>query len=58
MYSGTVDITKGQGAGKIFLLRFRYIEVLFHIFNYCEGEGNFSLFRGLRYIEVRYFEVS
>ena len=35
MYSGTVDITKGQWAGKIFLLRFRYIEVLFHIFNYC-----------------------
>ena len=37
--------------------RFRYIEVLFHIFYYYWGEGNRSLYRGLRYIEVCYIEV-
>ena len=37
--------------------RFRYIEVLFHIFYCYWGEGNRSLYRGLRYIEVRYIEV-
>ena len=32
--------------------RFRYIEVLFHIFYYYWGKENRSLFRGLRYMEV------
>ena len=29
----------------------RYIEVLFHILYYYWGQGNHSLYRGLRYIE-------
>ena len=37
--------------------RFRYIEVLFHIFYFDWGKENRSLCRGLRYIEVRYIEV-
>ena len=39
------------------IMRFRYIEVLFHIFYYYWGQENRSLYRGLRYIEVRYIEV-
>ena len=39
------------------ITRFRYIEVLFHIFYYYWGKENRSLYRGLRYIEVRYVEV-
>ena len=39
------------------IMRFRYIEVLFHIFYYYWGEENRSLYRGLRYIEARYIEV-
>jgi len=39
------------------ITRFRYIEVLFHIFSYYWGKENRSLYRGLRYIEVRYIEV-
>ena len=39
------------------IARFRYIEVLFHIFYYYWGKENRSLYRGLRYIEVRYIEV-
>lgn len=34
-----------------------YTEVLFHIFHYYLGKENRSLYRGLRYIEVRYIEV-
>ena len=37
--------------------RFRYIEVLFHIFDCYWGQENSSLYRQLRYIEVRYIEV-
>ena len=37
--------------------RFRYIEVLFHIFYCYWGQENSSLYRQLRYIEVRYIEV-
>ena len=32
--------------------RFRYIEVLFHIFYYFWDKENRPLYRGLRYIEV------
>ena len=39
------------------LARFRYIEVLFHIFYYYWGKENRSLYRGRRYIKVRYIEV-
>ena len=40
------------------ITRFRYIEVLFHIFNYYyRGQENRSLNRGLCYIEFRYIEV-
>ena len=38
------------------ITRFRYIEVLFHIFCYYWGKDNRSLYRGL-YIEVLYIEV-
>ena len=34
------------------ITRFRYIEVLFHIFYYDWGEEN------VRYVEIRYIEVS
>ena len=39
------------------ITRFRYIEVLFHIFYYQWGNENGSLYRKLRYIEVRYIEA-
>ena len=41
------------------ITRFRYIEALFHIFYYYWGrkKENRSLYRGCRYIEVRYIEV-
>ena len=53
-----VDITKCKGTGKTLfaITRFRYIEVLFHIFYYYGGKENRSLKRGLRYIEVRHIE--
>ena len=34
------------------ITRFRYIEVLFHIFYYFWDKKNRPLYRGLRYIEV------
>ena len=37
--------------------RFRYIEVLFHIFYYYWSSEDRSSNRGLHYIEVRYIEV-
>ena len=37
--------------------RFRYIEVLFHIFYYYWGKEDCSLHPGPRYIEVRYIKV-
>ena len=37
--------------------RFRYIEVLFHIFYYYWVEENLLLYRGHRYVEIRYIEV-
>ena len=39
------------------ITKFRYIEVLFHIFYYYWGEENHSLYRALHYIEDRYIEV-
>ena len=39
------------------ITRFRYFEVLFHIFYYCWSKENHSLYRELRYIEVPYIEV-
>ena len=39
------------------ITRFRYMEVIFHIFYYYWGNENRSLYRGLRYIEVRYIRV-
>ena len=39
------------------ITRFRYIEVLFHVFYYYWGKENRSLYAGLRYIEFRYIEV-
>ena len=44
---------EGQGLA-IFV---RYDEVLFHISYYYWGKENRSLYRGRRYIEVRYIEV-
>ena len=49
-----LDITKGQGTGKI---RFGYIQVLFHIFYYFWGEENRLLYQGLCNIEACYIEV-
>ena len=41
------------------ITRFFYSEVLFYMFNQYWGEDHCSLkYRGLRYIEVRYFVVS
>ncbi len=40
------------------ITRFRYIEVLSHTFYYYWDEECRSLYRGLRYIEVRYIEVA
>ena len=37
--------------------RFRYIEVLFHLFYCYRGKENRSSYAGLRYIEVRDIEV-
>ena len=34
------------------------MEVLFHLFRYHRGKENRSSYGGLRYIEVRYIEVS
>ena len=39
------------------ITRFCYIEVLFRIFYYCWDKENRSLYRELRYTEVRYIEV-
>ena len=39
------------------ITRFRYIEVLFHTFDYYWDEEYHSLYQGLRYIEIRYIEV-
>ena len=41
------------------ITRFRYIEVLFHIFYYYWGKQlqDRALYRGLRYMEVRYIKV-
>ena len=39
------------------ITRFRYIKVLFHIFYYYWSKESHSLYRGLRYIEVRCIEV-
>ena len=38
------------------ITRFRYIEVLFHIFYYYWGKENRSLYRGHRCIKVHYIE--
>ena len=37
---------------------FSYSEVILYTFNYYWGEGYCSFYRGLGYIEVRYFVVS
>ena len=53
-------MTKGKGTGKIILFvitRFRYIEVLFHLFCCYWDKENRSSHGGLRYIEVRYIKV-
>ena len=39
------------------ITRFRYIQVLFHIFCYYWCKENCLLYRGLRYIEVLYIEI-
>ena len=57
-YSGTQFNEGPRGWQNLFTLtRFRYIEVIFHIFHYYWSKENCSLYRGLRYIEVRYIEV-
>ena len=46
--------SKGQETGKnLFpITRFRYIEVLFHVFHYCWGKQNRSLYRSSSDVEV------
>ena len=39
------------------ITRFRFIEVLLHIFYYYWGRESRSLYRELCYLEVRYIEV-
>ena len=39
------------------ITRIRYIEALFHIFYHYWGKENRSLYRGPRYVEVRYIKV-
>ena len=49
------DVNKGKNEWKA---RFRYIEgLLIHIVCYYWGKEQLSLYRRLRYIEVRYIEV-
>ena len=51
-----LDLTKAQGTGSrnwFVIPRVRYIEVLFHMLHYYWAEKYCSLYRGLRYIEVR-----
>ena len=59
--AGTVDPQCNEGPrdwqNLFAITRFRYIEVLFHIFYYYWGNENHLLYGGLRYIEVRYIEV-
>ena len=58
MFSGTVDTMKDQGTGKI--ARCNEVSVYGGSFSHLLlslGEENFSLSRGLSYLEVRYFKV-
>ena len=48
-----LDITKGQVTGKICSLCRGSFSYIYHYW----GKENRSLYRGLRYIEVRYIEV-
>ena len=54
---GTVEPRNNEGPrdwqSMIAITRFRYIQVLFHIFYYYWGKENRSLYRGLRCIEAR-----
>ena len=43
-----------DGQNLFAITRFRYMEVDFHVFYYSWGKENRSLYRGLRYTEVRY----
>ena len=49
---------KGLTKNWFAVMKFRYIEVLFHLFYYFWGKENLSLYRRPRYIEVRYIDVS
>ena len=51
---------EGHGDRDLFVKTrfFSYSEVIFYTFNYYWGEGYCSFYRGLGYIEVRYFVVS
>ena len=53
LYSGTSIERSAKGQKKMFAIRFRYIEVLYHIFLCYLAEECCSLYQGLRYIEVR-----
>ena len=39
------------------MMRFRYLDVLFHIFYYYCGKENRLLYRGLHYIEFLFIKV-
>ena len=56
--SSTTAEPRHNAGSRVSLAKFvRYNEVLFHMFYYYWGRENRSLYRGLRYKEVRYIEV-
>ena len=53
-----LDVTKGQGTGKICLLYRCFVTSRFFLIYFTiTREKKFSLYRGLGYIEVRYIKV-
>ena len=56
-YSGNERPTSRDGQNLFAEARFRYIEVLFHLFYYYWGKENCFFYRVLRYIETRYIQV-
>ena len=53
LYSGATIQGSAEGWQNLFaIMRFCYIEVLFHVFYYYWGKQNRSLYRELRHIDV------
>ena len=56
-YSGNEWLTSRDSQNFFAEGRFRYIEVLFHLFYYYLGKENRSFYRIHRYIEASYIQV-